>query len=305
MRAFLVLLGICLWPCFGAQAADGLLWNWDAPRRYLVVSDVTSPEFIWFLAEFNSEARVSQWRTNFVMNCAGEPIGKKAYEVQCKIEDISIQAKAVSEVDARKLNDVLNDMDTKLTGAVLQMEMTTDGRIRSVDLEGIEKRNRRTRDMVETMRRILSRGVALLDLQLPKKGDDGGSGQWEQKNSLVVGFPYGLGTIGSVRLKHEIAEDASATKLVMTGKGIAGAGVTVQVAGQEQIANLYEMIVGGEAFFDTKTGGLVSRQYQSQGQATASSIQADGWNGVKYMQAARLSLIGEADQPKLGETGGM
>ena len=42
----------CLCVSVPAHAVDGLIWNWDKPKRFLLISDVNAPEFLLWQAEF-------------------------------------------------------------------------------------------------------------------------------------------------------------------------------------------------------------------------------------------------------------
>ena len=301
LRMGCVLLGLVL-GVQPASAIDGLSWTWDAPRRFLLISDVNAPEFLLFQAEKVHQARVYKWRTNVVVSCVGEPLGKKAYSINCKIEDISLQARALRG-DEEIIQPVLNDLDSKLTGATIQIEMTRDGRIRDVDLDGIPQRHRRMHEITETMRLVLSRSVAALDLQLPKNGDDEGAGRWRQKQTLVTAFPSDQGTMGSVKSIHEVkSSGAESTVIMSTGKGVAGSGRTIEVAGQEQVANMYEIQYAGESTFDRKNGSLLSREYQLRGTPTSSSENSGAWQGQPYLQYAKLIRLDNGEKPNVGES---
>lgn len=296
----MVLVSMCFMT--PAQAAEGLVWNWDKPKRFLLVSDVNAPEFLLWQAELNYQARVFKWRTNIVASCVPAEVGKKTALVNCHIEDISLQATSLPG-DMKNLPKVLEDLDSKLSGASMQLELALDGRVRSVDLEGIDKKRRRLTEIVETMRLVLARAIAPLDLQMPKKGTDGGTGAWIQKQTLVTGFPSGLGTMGQVKTQHQIVEEEGDTiKIQSSGSGIAGSGRMVEVNGQEQVANFYDMQHAGEAVFDINDGSLISREYQVRGVPTASSEMGDAWNGMRYLQYAKLVRLDNGEKPNVGES---
>ena len=296
----MALVSMCL--MMPAQAADDLVWTWEKPRRFLLISDVNSPEYLLWQAEFNYQARVFKWRTNIVASCVPADVGKKTALVNCHIEDISLQATSLPG-DMKNLPKVLEDLDAKLSGASIQLEVSMDGRVRSIDLEGIDKKRRRLTEIVETMRLVLARAIAPLDLQMPKKGSDGGTGAWIQKQTLVTGFPSGLGTMGQVKTQHQImSEDGETIKIQSSGNGIAGSGRMVEVNGQEQVANFYEMQHAGEAVFDRADGSLLSREYQVRGVPTASSEMGDAWSGMPYLQYAKLVRLGKDEKPNVGES---
>ena len=68
-----------------------------------------------------------------------------------------------------------------------------------------------------------------------------------------------LGTLGSVKTVHQISkEDGNSIVLTTSGKGLAGSGRTIQVNGQEQVANMYDVQYAGEATFDLADGSLLA-----------------------------------------------
>ena len=89
--------------------------------------------------------------------------------------------------------------------ASMQLVLLNDGRLRSVDLEGVVKRNTRTVDMHETLRLVLTRAFSILDLQLPVKGDDKGKA-WRQSGSRVAEFPSNKGSFGLVEIDSVVKE---------------------------------------------------------------------------------------------------
>jgi len=174
-----------------------------------------------------------------------------------------------------------------------------DGRLRNVDLEGVEARDRRTSEIREAMRLVMTRVYAPLDLQLPKNGDDKDRGAWKQGSSVVLEFPSDVGSMGSAKVRHTIvATEGSVVTIETTGRGTLGSGQMVEVApGQERPANLFEMSLAGRARFDTARGLLIDRDYTAEGTPTASSLTSDGREGYPYVQVAHLELIEEGTEP--------
>ena len=66
-------------------------------------------------------------------SCVPSDVGKKTALVNCHIEDISLQATSLPG-DMKNLPKVLEDLDAKLSGASLQLELSMDGRVRSLIL---------------------------------------------------------------------------------------------------------------------------------------------------------------------------
>ncbi|MBW1878085.1 MAG: hypothetical protein JRJ84_06975 [Deltaproteobacteria bacterium] len=282
-----------------AGAVTGLEWQLgEQPVRYLITARVQLPELMWFNAEVNVETRVSEFQVDLVTRCisAGEA-GKKGWQLICAIEDIALRAAPAASESGRTLL-VLDEWDEKLLGATVQLLFNRDGRLRNVDLEGVEASDRRTSQIRETMRLVMTRVYAPLDLQLPKNGDDRDRGTWKQGSSVVLEFPSDVGSMGAAVVRHTVlAVEASVVTIETTGRGTLGSGEMVQVAGQERPANLFEMSLAGRARFDTARGVLLDRDYVVEGRPTASSVSAEGREGYPYVQVAHLELVGEGVEP--------
>jgi len=287
-----------------AWAATGLEWQWEGvEHRFYIQAQVRPSELMWFRAENNREVRVAEFRVNLSTTCRPERlVGKRGWELRCDLDDFGIAAAPVASEQGLLL-PILDELDDKFTGAWLQVVFTRDGRVKNVDLEGVDKSNRRISQIHESMRLVLVRAFAGLDLQLPKNGDDKGKGSWKQKAALAMGFPSDLGTMGSAEIIHEItATDGDVVELSSTGRGVLGSGEMVEVAGQERPKNLYDMSLSGTARFDVGRGLLLSREYLVEGNPTASSMMADGWAGIPYVQAVQVSWVEPGvDLPVVGD----
>lgn len=296
-RASLALAGLVLCLPLQAQATTGLAWQWtqDQARRYFIQTQVRLSEPLLFLAQANRDVRVTEFQVNLNLNCvAANPLGKKAWELSCAIDDFAIQAAPISTEQGRLL-DILNEYDEKLTGAHLEVVLTLDGRVRTVDLEDVKKQNQRGATIHENLRLVLARSIAGLDLQLPKKGDDRGE-PWRQSAAQIAGFPSNLGSVGAVQIDHLVqSSNGDVYDLAMTGRGTMGSGEMIVVGNEERPRNMFEMAISGSATFDTNEGTLVSREYLVDAKPTASSIDATG-SGVDYVQAARVVLVKEGQE---------
>jgi hypothetical protein len=183
--------------------------------------------------------------------------------------------------------------------------MGTNGRVRTIDLEGVDKtRNQRFSQIAETMRLLMVRAFAPLDLELPRKGDDKGKGTWRSDTMLATRLPVEAGTMGQVPVSHAItATDGSVIAFSSKGKGVIASGEMRVVNNVEVPAVTLDLSYEGVARFDTATGRLLERDYLVDGRETASSLTADGTAGTIYVQSARLLLLGPDDRPTLPESG--
>lgn len=285
-----------------ASAADGLQWTWEGPLRYYLEADVNYPTRLTMMAENNIQSRVWAATTRVVTTC--EPVGKAAKrsrQVNCRIDDVAFAA-VPQDTDAANLVEILDATEQMLQGAWVQMEFGFDGRVRSIDLEGLKTKNvnDRVQEIQETTRLILVRAFAALDLELPKEGSDEGK-SWEHAGALAVGFPSMRGSVGSVPVTVQVArESGNLVTMTTKGAGISGPGETMAATGQ--LANQYDMQLSGSATFDTAQHALVARQYTVEGTLTASSIMAEGGTGVSYIQKVQLRLLApDEPAPQIGE----
>ncbi|HHO51070.1 MAG TPA: hypothetical protein ENK18_09425 [Deltaproteobacteria bacterium] len=288
-----------------ARATTGIGWRWgdNVERRYLLQAQVRLPEMIPVKSLTNTDLRVVEYYLAVVTRCTSSVASKKTWELLCTFEDVQFDA-APPRADAnRGLKELLDEWDQLLLGTTAQIVFSRDGLIRNVSLEGVNTRIRRFREIEETLRLLLLRDLAGLELQTPKSGDDRGR-PWQQKDSLAVDLPKSMGSFGSVRLLHTVGEEREGSVVVIdtTGEALVSSGETVGAPGGERMRNVFDMEVRGRSRFDLEAGTLVSRDYIVTGEPTASSALATGVAGTLYVQAVHVELIPrEAEVTPLGE----
>jgi hypothetical protein len=313
LNTILFLLTFGLGAAPAGPSTTGLAWNWEGQSRtWHIVSQVKLPEFVWWRALNNDEARVQEVRIDSVLTCRPiGPIGKKGWEVWCRIDDIALSG-ATLPSDRGRLDPIVKEWDTRITGAELEMDWSRDGKISNIGWVGLERRNQRDGENIEVMRQLMSRNLASLDFGLPKHGDDKGAGQWVQKNPLLVHLPSSQGVVGGMSVTHTItAAKETKVKFATSGKGtIASTGSTTTMSGgsddpgQEAINNFYAMELNSEGLWDSALGHIVRRESVATGTPTSSSVQAEGYAGLPYVQGHRVELITSGTAPPvLGESG--
>lgn len=289
-----------------ASATSGLQWRLEEPVRYHLEVRVDLPQAWRINAQQNLEAVTSVVEIALATTCRPVEGTRTGWEVECVLDGVALRGVPV-DAEPGRLLPILVEWDEVLTGATVTFSLGRDGRVRELQLEGLSlsTSDRRTADIAEKMRLLVVRAFAPLDLQLPKKGDDGGKGAWRQREALVFGFPSSAGAMGSAVVDHEIVEMAGdLIDVRTTGRGVMGSGETVMIGGSEQTANMYALTLEGTARFDRLAGRLISRDYTATGTLTASSIDSTGAAGSQYVQTAALRwLIEDAPIPDLGPTG--
>lgn len=288
-----------------AQAATGLAWQWAGPQRYHIVARVHVPMLANFAAEHNHEFRAAQYQVELVTSCApAREIGKSGWELKCDIEDVALNVVPAQAYDAEKALAIVEELDGRLDAGWVQLTFSADGRVKNLDLEGVEKGNTRTAAIQESLRQIMLRAFSSLDLELPAKGDDKGKGTWRTSNLMAMSVPSKQGTIGAVQVVHVIdSTEGAVVSWKSSGKGVVSTGETVNVGGVEKPLGSWDMNYEGFARFDTARGLLLERELIVEGQPTASSLQADGAAGHPYMLAARVVLLADDVRPVLPASG--
>jgi len=277
-----------------AQAVEtDLAWQWDQPHRWYMAVDVHLPVKMWLNAEFNKDVRVVAYQIRAVVDCApGTPEVRQSYEVLCTLEDISLTG-AAHPGDAGMMLPVLQEVDDVLTGASLQLQMGTDGRLKNVDLEGVRRVNRRLSERTENLRLMLTRMVAGLDLRLPRPRNTEGD-LWLQRQDTVLGSPSGMGTSAGVEVIHRAStREDGLIGIVTSGRAVV---MPVDISG-----NLYDTRYEGKALFDPDLG-LTYRAWTTVGTPTASSPIALGARGIDYLQKGEIKWLAPGATHPVGET---
>ncbi len=293
-KALLMALALPLaTPAHAGPWVDG-----EAQRLELGV-DVQLPRFLWFVADFNEQARATAFQVHAVMDCLPERISRKRLEVACTIDDISLAA-APMPSEVGELEPVLTEMDRKLTGATLVLEVREDGRITNLALRQAQvrdQRNRRIRQMDENLRLILARLVAGLDLEQPRKGLQDGA-TWAQRQTLLTQAPSTLGTLGATELIHQVqrVEDGR-IEVVSAGEAV----IAPANAFTDAPADLFDTELAARAWL-TPEGRLRSRTWGVVGRPTPSSALADGTAGLPYTQRGVLRALEPGETPELAPT---
>lgn len=294
-----------------AWATSGLAWQWgdEEERRYFMEAELLLPEIIVLSQAENLNVRVSEITMTLVTTCRlVPPPGKKLFELSCSVDDIRLVGAPVRG-DAGRLIPILDQLDASMLQAEIQVAITKDGRVRTVSLEGLEDRLRRLRMIEETMRLLVQRGFAGLDLRMPKKGEDEGRA-WEDSSSLSLGFVTMMGTYGKGLVYHGVvATEGDVVRIESQGGGVMMPGtdqtvVTPDGSSVSRSRDSYEMVHRGVTRFDVAKGALVERTYQVIGLPTSSSQISEGAAGVSYVQNLRvLALDSEQDAPRLPGNG--
>jgi len=274
-----------------ADAVTGLQWQFaeGAVARYEISARVLLPEALTLRAQQNLDARVTEIWIDLRTTCKPLVIGKKAWELECGLDDLQLRA-APHGPDAKRLPPILGELDEMLSGSLVQIEMGLDGRVRSVDVEGLPKNNQRQQHIQEVSRLLMARTFAAIDLQLPKKGDSGDDGVWRQKQVLAMQFVSQAGSLGNVNVQHTLSGEGPVHTITTKGGGVVASGEMIAVANEEKPKYTYDLKIEGSATFDRESGRLVSREYVVAGSPGPSSILNQVGDYVQVVTLTRLEV---------------
>jgi hypothetical protein len=283
-----------------AHAETGLAWQWEEGQehRFVVRSDVQFPEGFAMNGEDNMETFTTRLKLAFLLRCSPKALrGKRGWEMRCDIDDASIGA-VPSPNSVGRMKPVLDEwLAIYRDKAWLEFYLGRDGRVSSIDLEGLDRRNRRMQDIGAHQRQVAMRALAPFNLQFPKKGDDQGRGQWIQRDAIAMTYPSREGSMGGATITHGIHEQAGLpegqTFIVSHGEG------TVSSAEEygESVRNVFLMALDGSARFDRARGLLLENQFFAEGTPTASSIVAEGKDSLTYQQTSYMQWVPDGQEP--------
>jgi hypothetical protein len=283
-----------------------LFARWD-DTRWLVETELSLPLVMTFAKDQDLEIRATAMQVRAVLACnKDEQLRKKRWVVDCVVEDVALQVVPYrNDRGKKKLADgqlVLDEVDAKLTGSALQLQVADDGRVMNIDLEGVPKTNRRISLMHETLRQVMSRVVVGFDLKL-RKFNQLHEGKWTEYNSALMSMPVPpqfSGVAGSSMLVHYLNKYQGQVLVQSIGKGGVNVPINQSLAGGQgdrQLNFITELI--GVSIFDPEEGYMTERVWSLTGSSSGSNL----FNAGTYSHAGRIRMLGTKEQPNLGATG--
>ncbi|MEQ1501157.1 MAG: hypothetical protein ABMB14_02955 [Myxococcota bacterium] len=270
-----------------------LFARWD-DTRWMVTTELGLPYALVLAKDENAEFDAQELQLRTVIACSKEwKLGRHKFEVACRIEDFAIQAaigeRRVSPEDIARAQSVLDEIDAKLTGAALSLQVADDGRVTNLDLEGVPSSNRRQTEIHETLRQVMSRVIVGFNLKL-RKFNQLNEGKWYEYNSTLMSMPVPPSipaTQGSNMVVHYLNPYQGQLVVQSIGKGL----VAVQDVN-------YTIDLIGVSIFDKDEGFMLERVWAIDGTTTASALFSS--NG--YFNAGRIWVLGKDTKPDCGPT---
>lgn len=293
--------------------------RWDGTRWYAETQiGFASP---WILyAKVDHEVRFSamQLRADLACDKAWRR-GAKGYEVRCPIEQISVRG-VTSFPHEPWADQVLQELDALLTGAVVELWVTDDGRLTNVGIDGPQANDRRATIIRENARQLLLQLMSNFNLRLPAAAALSQHAWVEYDSTLFLPPTLSLWTtctvncpkaaelggpshrpvsaLGGTSLAHQLTPYRGKLVLQSTGQGTLSDGN--ELSDRE---NFYALNFDGVSVFDPATGVMTERVYALRGETTASSAVAMSGSGTRYFHTGSIQLLGDNASIATGFTG--
>lgn len=283
---------------YSIRVYDDLFARWDG-TRWFVATEVSMPWEILFKARENYEFRSDRYQVRTIIECEKDwRRSRRRFEVDCTIADFGIQVTARNSDDPGKVQRVLDEVDTALTGAYLQLSVRDDGRVVGIDLEGPTKRNNREDIIHETLRLVMTRVIVGYNMRL-RKFKDLSEGVWVEYNSSLMSIPTQDATSrGTSTLVHKLEMLDGHATVESRGRGMIATGDLGSTAG-----SYFETDYSGVSVYDRKEGFMTERVWTLTGTPTSSSTYSAFEQGRPYRHLGRLRIIdSDTEMPEVGPT---
>ncbi|GEM_PF-2370741 len=270
MRAFFVLLLLCL-P--SVASAQDMTWRWQDHETVsfrIQTYMQFRPGEVRLYAAKNLKARVEDIALGLEVDCKNTVLTRRAQELECRVRRAELGL-GTGSTDQDKLEAIATEYAGLLSVALIQVELNREGRVKTLDLEGIPKDTEREGARHELLRMIVGRAFAALEVELPKGGDTRGE-PWTQGGlPLAMRLPVTAGTVGKAKVNHTIESQAGDVVTIQTqGQGSAQSGSELEASKAGMgAARVVQTVWVGTSKFDVKRGHLVSNDYRIQGTFTA------------------------------------
>lgn len=280
-----------------AQAAP-LQWDWEAgeSHRYVLRNQVYVSDVFVVRDELNKDAQIMVWTTELNLHCkGGGPVGKRAFEATCNVEDVRLTAKPNDSRDAVNLPDILLKWRRLIKSSTIELVVRNNGPIRELDVSvPTELSTERSRLVEQSIQMLLERALAGFELPLPRKGEMSDEG-WGNKPSRLLATPTLVGTMGNADVAtRPLKTDGEVVTAETTLRGVRGPAEENNLG---QIANLWAFEGTSQWTFDRAQGVLLALETRIDGELTPSSDLAAGGTPLTYIQ--RLQIEHHAADEKI------
>ncbi len=307
--------------------------RWDGTRWY-VATELVTPLGLQLQSDENFGFWTHAFQLRSVFACEKDwKLGKHRFEVHCTIEDVGLLAhsrqKTRTAAQRARVEQVLAELDAKLTGADVQLQVKDDGSVTNVDIEGLTRANRREGLIAETLRQLVSRMALGFHMRIP----DGAAraGKWAEYNSALMSMPSIQASNANSTVMHFVNQYKGQRLVQTVGEGAVAVPIPasalqddrvsldggseastdaaptmasgVQGSGNGNVLDIpatYKLKLDGVAVYDPDSGIMKERVWALNGTLTASSPGSE--RAAPYLHAGKIRLLDADERPDVGET---
>jgi hypothetical protein len=301
--------------------------RWDG-TRWFIKTEVGLPMDLMFYADENWQFPVKAFQVRTILACEKDwKLSNTKWEVSCTIEDVGVQVvnddDLLSKMELRRMQnreerrqdkgkaihgstyeqrrehvrEILAEVDQKLTGAAMQLQVDDAGRVTAIDLEGLTPSNQRETAMAETLRQVMSRVIVGFDLRL-QKWHMLEEGFWTEYSPKIMSMPasgvLGSASMGNSMMIHRLDRVDGHLIVESRGKGLIATRASSDEAGLD---NNWVTSFAGVAVYNESDGYMTERVWTLQAKPTSSS-----WIQMSYWHAGRIVQLNPDQKPDVGPT---
>lgn len=295
--------------------------RWEG-TRWFIKTEVGLPVPLTFLADSQWSMYVQQFQIRTILACdKDEQLSKRSYQIHCKIEDFGLQAVEAGQGESKAevarmtkaaakrkaegkaevtetqeqrrahIQEILSQIDTKLSGADVQLQVAANGRVTNIDLEGVKKESERENAMFATLRLLIGRMIVGFDMRLSDEHFLE-AGIWTEYSSQLMTMPDADASQGTSMLIHKLEEVEGHLVVESRGRGV----ITLDSDTTDQ-QNSWITGFAGVAVYDSDSAYMTERVWVLKGDPTS-----DSYMHSNYWHAGRIVQLKPDQKPSVGET---
>lgn len=273
-------------------------WNTGASRAYALEACIDLPEPLRLSGHENLEARPDRFQVQVVTSCEPALAEPRGWTLVCSLRDLSLSAEPPSPQE--QLGAVLLELDARLTGALVEIAVSREGRMERFVLHEVERRDRKASRTAESLTWLLERAFLGLELSLPA-GDET---RWGERAPGLLTYVPRAKSLGAARLLHELQpREDGLLEIRSAGRGVVQAdALTLRTELGPPGALSLSMAAESEAVFDPAAGALVSRRWAVRSRTTPSAVFDPTLMRHPYAAAGSVRLLSSGEAVTLSES---
>lgn len=273
----------------GSTAIAAPTWRWTStPVRYHAEFSTAVRQSVEFNAEKNISGRWTDLWVGLDTSCVGTP-KKKGFLVSCELLNVQFAGKALRADGGPELTHTLEEWSARMEGTRVMLTVDLAGRVKKIDLIGIEGDDDRSAEIVDQMRITMVQAFRLFDLPLPTDDAEWNAGWTQKGDTPLFSLWSSSGSVGSWKLQHRPETGPGGQRLLRTeGKGTLQVGENIDRA----VEGMIYVTVDGVSVFDEPLGLLTYRTVNIL--ATTSNALSESRGDSWFTQSVTLSRLADA-----------